>query len=83
MRFELPSLLSVVLSIFGQERTKVAASFKEKGNNAYKDRRYEHAAKLYTRAIEMSVKPEPVFYANRAACASCSWYTSVPSLIRF
>ena len=75
MRFEQPpSSLSVILSIFGQERTKVAASFKEKGNNAYKDRRYEHAAKLYSRAIELSVKPEPVFYANRAACASYHTY---------
>ncbi|KAF8221349.1 ADP/ATP carrier receptor [Tricholoma matsutake] len=50
------------------ERIKIAASFKEKGNNAYKDHRYEHAANLYTRAIAISPKPEPVFYSNRAAC---------------
>ncbi|RDB21749.1 Mitochondrial import receptor subunit tom70 [Hypsizygus marmoreus] len=51
-----------------EERTKLAASFKEKGNTAYKERRFAQAAVLYTRAISVSPKPEPVFYSNRAAC---------------
>ena len=47
-----------------------AAAFKEKGNASYKERRFAQAAVLYTRAIQVSPKPEPVFYSNRAACTS-------------
>jgi len=49
-----------------------AAAFKEKGNASYKERRFAQAAVLYTRAIQVSPKPEPVFYSNRAACTSDS-----------
>jgi import receptor subunit TOM70 len=54
--------------------------FKEKGNSAYKAQRLEHAVNLYTRAVEISPKPEPVFYANRAACTSNSESTFELSL---
>ena len=52
-----------------QNRSKVAASLKAKGNGAYTKREYEKAAEYYTKAIEVSPTPEPVFYSNRAACA--------------
>ncbi|KIY44657.1 mitochondrial outer membrane translocase receptor TOM70, partial [Fistulina hepatica ATCC 64428] len=51
-----------------QERTKIAAAFKAKGNAAYQACKFTTAADLYTRAIEVSPKPEPVYYSNRAAC---------------
>ncbi|KAG5643987.1 hypothetical protein DXG03_009277 [Asterophora parasitica] len=51
-----------------QERARLAAAFKEQGNAAYKARRFAQAAVLYTRAIDVTPKPEPVFYSNRAAC---------------
>lgn len=51
-----------------QERTSKAASLKAKGNSAYQQRKFTHAAELYTQAIDVSPKPEPVFYSNRAAC---------------
>ncbi|EDR10817.1 uncharacterized protein LACBIDRAFT_315654 [Laccaria bicolor S238N-H82] len=38
---------------------------KSKGNTAYQNRNFKQAAALYTRAIEVSPKPEPVFYSNR------------------
>jgi len=54
--------------LYLKSRSKVAASFKAKGNAAYQARNFEEAAELYTRAIQVSPKPEPVFYSNRAAC---------------
>ncbi|KAI0065168.1 mitochondrial outer membrane translocase receptor TOM70, partial [Artomyces pyxidatus] len=50
------------------ERTKLAASLKQKGNDAYGARNFSVAADFYSRAIAVSPKPEPVFYSNRAAC---------------
>jgi len=52
----------------GQERKSLAASLKQKGNDAYQARKFAKAAGLYTRAITVSAQPEPVFYSNRAAC---------------
>jgi mitochondrial import receptor subunit TOM70 len=46
----------------------MAAALKAKGNNAYQQRKFAQAAELYTQAIDLSPKPEPVFYSNRAAC---------------
>lgn len=46
----------------------MAATLKAKGNSAYSARSFESAAELYTRAIAVSSKAEPVFYSNRAAC---------------
>ena len=51
-----------------QERSKVAASLKARGNAAYSSRQFSTAIDLYTRAIDVTPKPEPVFYSNRAAC---------------
>lgn len=51
-----------------QERKSLAASLKQKGNDAYQARKFEAAAQYYTRAIAVSPQPEPVFYSNRAAC---------------
>ena len=51
-----------------QERTKVAASLKAKGNSAYQARKFATAIDYYTRAIAVTPKPEPVFFSNRAAC---------------
>jgi import receptor subunit TOM70 len=53
-----------------QERAKYAAAFKTKGNAAYTKRNFTEAAEFYTKAIQVTPKPEPVFYSNRAACAS-------------
>lgn len=39
-----------------------------KGNKAYQERKFAEAVDYYTRAIEVSPKPDPVFYSNRAAC---------------
>ncbi|KAF8495915.1 mitochondrial outer membrane translocase receptor TOM70 [Russula emetica] len=50
------------------ERKSLAASLKQKGNDAYQARNFTVAAQYYTRAISMSPQPEPVFYSNRAAC---------------
>ncbi|KAF5370164.1 hypothetical protein D9758_001407 [Tetrapyrgos nigripes] len=51
-----------------EERSRIAGLYKAKGNDSYKARQFAKAAELYTRAIEISPKPEPVFYSNRAAC---------------
>ncbi|KAK7471044.1 TOM (translocase of outer membrane) complex component [Stygiomarasmius scandens] len=51
-----------------EERSRIAGLFKAKGNDSYKARQFADAAELYTRAIEMTPKPEPVFFSNRAAC---------------
>jgi import receptor subunit TOM70 len=51
-----------------EERSKLAAALKAKGNSEYSARQFEIAAEHYTRAIEISPKPEAVFYSNRAAC---------------
>ncbi|KAI0048144.1 mitochondrial outer membrane translocase receptor TOM70 [Auriscalpium vulgare] len=51
-----------------EERTKLAATLKQKGNEAYQARSFTTAADYYTRAIALTPKPEPVYYSNRAAC---------------
>ncbi|KAI0262104.1 ADP/ATP carrier receptor [Gloeopeniophorella convolvens] len=51
-----------------EERKSRAAALKQKGNEAYQDRKFAIAADYYTRAIAVSPQPEPVFYSNRAAC---------------
>ncbi|KAF9530116.1 mitochondrial outer membrane translocase receptor TOM70 [Crepidotus variabilis] len=57
-----------IFALSEEERTKVAGSFKSKGNAAYQAKNFSEAAELYTKAIQVSPKPEPVFYSNRAAC---------------
>ncbi|KAF8420287.1 nucleotide hydrolase-domain-containing protein [Boletus edulis BED1] len=51
-----------------EERVKQAASLKIRGNSLYQTRKFEQAIDLYTQAIQVSPRPEPVFYSNRAAC---------------
>ncbi|KXN81918.1 Mitochondrial import receptor subunit tom-70 [Leucoagaricus sp. SymC.cos] len=51
-----------------EERAQIATTFKQKGNNAYKSSNYSLAADYYTKAIQISPKPESTFYSNRAAC---------------
>ncbi|THV05355.1 mitochondrial outer membrane translocase receptor TOM70 [Dendrothele bispora CBS 962.96] len=51
-----------------EERARIAGLFKAKGNDSYKARQFAQAAELYTRAIAITPKPEPVFFSNRAAC---------------
>lgn len=49
------------------ERKKEANSFKEKGNTLVKNKEFESAIKMYSRAIEL-VNDDPVFYSNRSQC---------------
>ena len=56
-----------------QERKSLASELKLKGNKAYTERKFEEAVMLYTRAIEVTPEPDPVFYSNRAASTS-HWY---------
>jgi import receptor subunit TOM70 len=51
-----------------QDRAALAATFKTKGNTAYAGKKFDVAANLYTLAIDVAPKPEPVYYSNRAAC---------------
>ncbi|KAI5116078.1 hypothetical protein M0805_009288 [Coniferiporia weirii] len=50
-----------------EERKSLATDLKTKGNKAYGERNFSDAVKYYTRAIEVSPSPDPVFYSNRAA----------------
>ncbi|KZT04026.1 ADP/ATP carrier receptor [Laetiporus sulphureus 93-53] len=60
--------LDDIAGMSAEERTKSAASLKTRGNSAYGQRKFDTAVHYYTRAIEVTPKPEPVFYSNRAAC---------------
>jgi tetratricopeptide (TPR) repeat protein len=51
-----------------KERNERAAALKSKGNAAYTQRQFSKAAQLYTQAIEITYKPEAVYWSNRAAC---------------
>ncbi|KAG6823219.1 hypothetical protein H0H87_001565, partial [Tephrocybe sp. NHM501043] len=63
-----PLTTEELAAMSSEERTRLAKAFKEKGNSAYKERQFTQAAVLYTRAIEVTPKPEPVYFSNRAAC---------------
>jgi len=47
---------------------ELAADLKTKGNSAYAQRKFNVAADLYSKAIMVTPKPQPVFHSNRAAC---------------
>ncbi|KAF9788389.1 mitochondrial outer membrane translocase receptor TOM70 [Thelephora terrestris] len=51
-----------------EERVKLAAALKKKGNDHYQKDSFEQAAEFYTRAINVSPTEEPVYYSNRGAC---------------
>ncbi|KAF8632464.1 hypothetical protein AX15_001866 [Amanita polypyramis BW_CC] len=59
---------SQVAGMSAEERTKKASEYKAKGNAAYAAKNFEKAVELYTQAIIVSPKADPVFYSNRAAC---------------
>lgn len=63
--------MSLTRAILMKERIKIAAGLKSSGNAAYNSKNFTEAIDCYTRAIEISPKPEAVFYSNRAAC-QCS-----------
>ncbi|KAL5521946.1 TOM70 [Sanghuangporus sanghuang] len=50
-----------------EERKSLATELKLRGNKAYVERKFADAVKCYTRAIEVTPEPDPVFYSNRAA----------------
>ncbi|KAF7789169.1 hypothetical protein EIP86_000106 [Pleurotus ostreatoroseus] len=65
---ELELTSEVIAAMSVEERAKVAASLKSKGNAAYPQKQYAKAAAYYTKAIDVTPKPEPVYFSNRAAC---------------
>ena len=62
-----------------QDRLKRAGSLKSRGNSLYQARKFDQAVEMYSEAIRVSPKPEPVFHSNRAACASST--RSGPSVL--
>lgn len=50
------------------ERNKLGAELKDRGNKFYAKKQFEKAVECYTKAVEVSVKKDAVFYSNRAAC---------------
>lgn len=54
--------------IESKDNETLAAEAKSKGNKFFTSQRYEEAKEMYSKAIEL--KPDPVYYSNRAACYS-------------
>jgi len=59
----------------------MATSLKSQGNTAYQARKFEVAVTYYTRAIEVAVTPEAVFYSNRAACRLLTYQSMTVGLL--
>jgi import receptor subunit TOM70 len=53
-------------SLSDEQKDAVALALKEDGNELFKNKQFEEAAKFYTAALE--VKQDPAFYSNRSAC---------------
>ena len=49
------------------ENKKKALKLKEKGNDAFKKRKYEVAEKFYSKALQLNLDSRPV-WTNRAIC---------------
>lgn len=51
------------------ENNDEATNYKEKGNEAFKNEKWDEAIEFYTKAIEIGEKHKdlPIFYKNRAA----------------
>jgi import receptor subunit TOM70 len=50
------------------DRNALGATLKDRGNKLYSKKDFKKAVECYTKAIEVSVKKDAVFYSNRAAC---------------
>ncbi|KAK4689665.1 hypothetical protein P7C73_g431, partial [Tremellales sp. Uapishka_1] len=50
------------------ERNLLGATLKDRGNKLYSKRDFKTAVECYTKAIEVSVRQDAVFFSNRAAC---------------
>lgn len=55
------------------ERNTLGATLKDRGNKLYSKKEFKKAVECYTKAIEVSVKKDAVFYSNRAACEYARW----------
>ncbi|AAS50902.1 ABR131Wp [Eremothecium gossypii ATCC 10895] len=58
--------LSGMATFTEEQKEKYAMALKDKGNECFKDQRYEEAIKFYDCALKL--KEDPVFYSNRSAC---------------
>ncbi|KAF8630561.1 hypothetical protein AX17_005373 [Amanita inopinata Kibby_2008] len=57
-----------IATMSSEDRTKKATEYKTMGNTTYQAKNFARAVDLYTQAIKVSPKADPVFYSNRAAC---------------
>lgn len=54
------------------ERNALGATLKDRGNKLYSKKEFKKAVECYSKAIDVSVKKDAVFYSNRAACECCA-----------
>ncbi|GFZ51338.1 72 kDa mitochondrial outer membrane protein [Saitozyma sp. JCM 24511] len=50
------------------ERNTLGATLKDRGNKLYSKKDFKRAVECYTKAIEVSIRKDAVFFSNRAAC---------------
>ncbi|GMM28567.1 protein channel [Martiniozyma asiatica (nom. inval.)] len=55
-------------SMSAEEKEKLAVDLKTKGNELFKDKKYEAAIEFYSKALKC--KEDHIFYGNRSACYS-------------
>lgn len=58
--------LSGINTFSEEQKEKYAMGLKDKGNECFKEKKYEEAVKYYDYALKL--KKDPVFYSNRSAC---------------
>ncbi|KIM60211.1 hypothetical protein SCLCIDRAFT_1216967 [Scleroderma citrinum Foug A] len=63
-----PLSLEEIAALSVEDRLKRAGSLKSRGNSLYQARKFDQAVEMYTEAIRVSPKVEPIFHSNRAAC---------------
>ncbi|WWC65177.1 uncharacterized protein I303_107791 [Kwoniella dejecticola CBS 10117] len=49
-------------------RNNLGSSLKDRGNKLYSKKDFQKAVECYTKALEVSIRKDAVFYSNRAAC---------------